>query len=332
MTVDLTKKTTPAPEGAAVDKEPVALTAREELMLPLRAFAAAVGAGSVVLGRWIAGAVWQGVRTASRPQGSGGTASEGEEEAPASKGGIGDTIEQLVLGVFVVVIACTLLSGVVGALWAYAASYAVWVVLGLVVAWCLLAAAFAPAPDPEDEEEEEDDTTENDHEKSAGEKPQEGAEEGGRGEDDEAREARWSDAREKLRQFVEQRVAAGAANRNPNVKGRGARIDDLLAEQQQHGALPGMTRKGMIELLETAGITVREQMSFRVFEESASGSKWVKKNVPGVHVDDLTRDLGYRPRLPAHLVPDLTPGASPVLGPESAPDPAPIPAARTAGE
>jgi hypothetical protein len=324
MVVDLTKKTPPEPEPTAVEKEPVVLTAREELMLPLRAFAAAVATGSGVLVRWFAGAAWEGVRAASKPQGA-DAASEGEETAPA-RGGIGDIVEQLVMGVFVVVFAFTLVGGVLGALWVYAASYVGWVVLALVVGWCLLAAAFAP--EPGNEEEEEEDTTEGDHEKSAGEEPQEDAEEGEPEDDEEAREARWQDVQEKLRQFVEQRVAAGAANRTPNVKGRGARVDDLLAEQQQLGALPGMERKGMIELLGMAGITVREQMSFRVYEETATGSKWVKKNVPGVHVDDLTEDLGYRPRLPAHLVPDLTPGAPPV----SAPGSAPIRAARAAGE
>ncbi|MFF5968205.1 hypothetical protein ACFY64_31680 [Streptomyces collinus] len=324
MVVDLTKKTPPVPEPGAVEKESVVLTAREELMVPLRAFATAVGSGSVVLLRWLAGSAWQGLRAASKPQGAGGGAGEGEEAKPAATGGIGDIVEQLVMGVFVVVFAFTLLGGVLGALWVYAASYVGWVVLALIVGWCLLAAAFAPA----DEEEAEGDATEDDHEKSAGEEPQEDAEEGEPEDGEEAREARWQDVREKLRQFVEQRVAAGAANHNPKVRGRGARVDDLLAEQQQLGALPGMERKGMIELLGMAGITVREQMSFRVFEETATGSKWVKKNVPGVHVEDLTEDLGYRPRLPAHLVPDLTPGAPPVPAPESAP----IPAARAAGE
>ncbi|MFI2434698.1 hypothetical protein [Streptomyces sp. NPDC018693] len=314
MVVDLTK-TPREPECAAVEKEPVVPTAREELMVPLRAFAAAVAAGSVVLVRQLGKAVGRGLRTASKPQGSGD-----ENE----KGGIGDIVEQFILGAFVVVIACLVGGAVMGLLWAFAAPYAGWIVVAVVLGWCLVAAHFAPAPEDESDER----ATENDHEKSAGEEPKEDAEEGEPEEDEEAREARWNDVREKLRQFVEQRVAAGAANHTPNVKGRGARVDDLLAEQQQHGALPGMTRKGMIELLEMVGITVREQMSFRVYEETDSGSKWVKKNVPGVHVEDLAEDLGHRPRLPAHLVPSLDPSGAPI----SPPDPAPIPAARTAGE
>ncbi|TFV33171.1 hypothetical protein E4K10_30285 [Streptomyces sp. T1317-0309] len=66
----------------------------------------------------------------------------------------------------------------------------------------------------------------------------------------------------------------------------------------------------MTGLLERCGITVREQMKFRV------GGK--QKNTPGVHIEDLARDLGHAPRLPAHLVPDLTPTPTPVSGPQPA--------------
>ncbi|MGW2951561.1 hypothetical protein [Streptomyces eurythermus] len=328
MVVDLTKRTPLEPEPSAVAEEPVALTAREELMVPLRAFAAAVAAGSPVAGIWIIKTVWQGVRAASKPHRTGGRTADGKEATLDAEGGIGDLIEQLVLGVFVVVGACTLAGGAVGVLWTYAAPYAGWVILALVAGWCLLAAAFAPEPEAEEGEA----TTEGDHEQAAGEEREESAEEGESEEDEEGQEARWQEERNKLRQFVEQRVAAGASGHTENVKGRGARVDDLLAEQQQRGALPGMQRKGMIEHLEMAGITVREQMSFRVYEETSTGWKWVKKNVPGVHVEDLTEDLGRIPRLPAHLVPDLTPGAPSILSQETDPESDPIPAAQAAGE
>ncbi|MEU3036530.1 hypothetical protein [Streptomyces griseoaurantiacus] len=105
----------------------------------------------------------------------------------------------------------------------------------------------------------------------------------------------------------------------------------MLVELQQMGALPGMDRKGFVELLKKAGITVRDQMSFKVLEETPEGPKWKKKTPPpGIHVDDLAQDLGRTPVLPPHLVPDLTPGAPPVVGLDSGRVPGLIPAARMA--
>lgn len=348
----------PAPEQqpAPVEKEPVALTAREELMLPLKAFGAAIVAGSPLLGRWIVLTMWRGVREVSRTQGSGtpkktapkkgeeaADGQEAAEAAPAAKSadtdGFGDLVEQFVLGGFSVAVVCVVLTGGLGMAWRHIAPYAWWLVLAVIVGWCLAAVAFAPEGDA--------DTPENDHEKLAGERPQGDLEEdpGDEFEDDgeeapendeEAKEARWIAVQESLRTFVEDQVAAGAAGHVKGVRGKGARVDDLLAAQQAQGALPGMERKGMIELLEMAGITVREQMKFRVLEATPTGPKWKPKNVPGVHLEDLAQTLGRTPRLPARLVPDLTPGAAPALapdtGPESAPESAHIPAARQAGE
>lgn len=138
----------------------------------------------------------------------------------------------------------------------------------------------------------------------------------------------WPAQRELLRTFVEHRVAAGARNHTEGVKGRGARVDDLLAEQQANGGLIGIDRNAFEELLTKAGITFRDQMKFRVLEDGKEGPEWVKKNCHGVHVEDLARDLGYTPRLPAHLVTDHTPGLALVPAQESPP----IPLPRAAGE
>ncbi|PWI16019.1 hypothetical protein DI272_18985 [Streptomyces sp. Act143] len=171
---------------------------------------------------------------------------------------------------------------------------------------------------------------ENDHDESAGEQDQEdeeeAAEEAEPEGDEEAREARWQAARERLRIFVEHRVAATAQGHVKGIRGKGSRVDDLLAEQQENGGLPGMDRKGMIELLGMAGITVRDQMSFRVLETTETGETWVKKNVPGVHVEDLTKDLGRRPNIPAHLVPSLDPSGTPISPPDPTQDSGPVPA------
>ncbi|MGJ3558970.1 hypothetical protein ACR6C2_08300 [Streptomyces sp. INA 01156] len=73
MAVDLTSPESdpgPGPEPAAAEEECAPLTAREELMVPLKAFAGAVVAGSPLLARRIAGVVWQGVREASQAQSS----------------------------------------------------------------------------------------------------------------------------------------------------------------------------------------------------------------------------------------------------------------------
>ncbi|MER7739990.1 hypothetical protein ABTX34_17020 [Streptomyces sp. NPDC096538] len=297
MAVDLTKPTDqPQPEP---DDAPEALTAREELLRPLKACGAAIAAGSPLLLRWMGRTLWHAVREGSRTQQSG-------------EGGLGDMLERLVLGLLVVAIGGSALAGALGAVWLALAPYAAWAVAGLILAWCLAAMSFAAKATAEDDQE------------TAGEEPQGDGENTPEEEPEEAAEASWQDAKEKLRAFVEQRAAAGAAGHLEGVKGKGIRIDDLLAEQQRNGALLGVGRSGMIELLQRTGITVRTQMSFRVLEATGNGQEWTKKNVPGVHVEDLAKDLQRTPHLPPHLVPDLTP-----TPPQESPT---IPAPRKAGE
>lgn len=320
------------PPAATVEKEPVRLTAREKRMLPVKAFAAAVAAGSPVLTGLILSALWRGVQAASRTQGTAapqpaptakaaqpvkaskddepaeGTGEGGKEDekaAPTGKAGdLGDTAERLAMGALVIGVVCIMATGVFAFVWSFLAPYAGWIVLGLIVGWCLAAVHVAPELD-DDEDQEGDAAPVNDHENVAGEQPAEDAPEV-----DPARE--WARRRSAIRHFVEGSVAAGAAGFREE-KGRGASVDSLLAELQQKKPLPGWDRKRMIEFLELADIPVRDQVSFYVIEEVNGREKKVKKNVPGVHVDDLAKELGKTPSLPPQFVADITPGQPPYL-------------------
>lgn len=258
--------------------------------------------GSAVLVRLIL----RGLLTALRAASSNATApqkiaDDGQEEKPADgtktraatvvRSG-SDRAEQLVTGILVVLVC----GGAVGTL---GGIVLVWLhpylplVTGTVGTGWIVAALIAANRDHEDDHE----TTGNDHEVSAGEQDPE---------DDP-----WPAQREAIRGFVDQAVAAGAAGHTA-AKGRGAPVDDLLAALQERGAVPTYDRAAMTALLEQCGITVRDQMKFRI------GGK--QKNTPGVHIEDLSRDLGHAPRLSAHLVPDLTPTPTPVSGPQPAPE------------
>lgn len=177
----------------------------------------------------------------------------------------------------------------------------------------------------------------NDHDEDAGEEPvdedlEDPSDEVDEDPEETEQEDPWPTTRELLRTFVEHRVTACASGLKDGVKGRGARVDDLLTEQQENGGLIGYDRKAMITLLGMAGITVRDQMKFRVREDLEEVEKWTGTNVPGVHIEDLAQNLGRTPRLPSHLVPDHAPGAPPVLAEESPRNVIPIPLARAAGE
>jgi hypothetical protein len=142
------------------------------------------------------------------------------------------------------------------------------------------------AEEEHEEQGEDDDTPGNDHETSGEEDPEESG--GSDLEDERARRVAliW----EQVEYAVAAAVQAGT---------RGARTVDLLAEFQSGGALADWDEKQFRDMLRSIGIPVRDQMYFKVGGE--------KKNQPGVHVEDLSHSLGRAPRLPAHLVPDLTP-------------------------
>ncbi|WP_309317442.1 hypothetical protein [Streptomyces salinarius] len=222
-------------------------------------------------------------------------AKQGPAPGPAGKS-LGDLAETAGIGFLILVLVATFGGMLLGALGDLLAPYARGIALVLVVVWCVAAVIVAPrdeAPGDEDQEPGEDDVVEedlsaNDHEESAGEEDQ--------------KADPWPAQREAIRAFVEAEVAAGNAGHR-DAKGKGAPVDALLAELQRRGSARGWERNAMLDLLERAGITVREQMKFRI------GGK--QKTPPGVHVDDLANDLGFRPRLPTHLVPDLTPPPGP---------------------
>ncbi|GAB2331750.1 hypothetical protein AB0N20_27525 [Streptomyces griseoincarnatus] len=196
--------------------------------------------------------------------------------------GLGDLAERLVIALLGAALLVTFSGMALGYLGQLLAPYAGGIALGAVAAWCIAAACVAPRLDAA--EEKHDTTPENDHEMLAGERPEE--------------TDPWPVQREAIRNTVEALAAAGAAGHR-KAKGKGIPVDDLLLEFWPDGTPQGVDRKTVITLLERAGITVRAQMKFRIGGQ--------QKTPPGVHVDDLARDLGRRPHLPARLVPDLTP-------------------------
>ncbi|MFF4534050.1 hypothetical protein ACFY1P_32875 [Streptomyces sp. NPDC001407] len=204
--------------------------------------------------------------------------------APTAGRSLADMAETAATGFLTLAVAATVLGMVLGYLGQLLAPYRWGIALGLAIAWCFAAAIAAPQENTLQPEDSDSPGTQNDHEKSAGEEPSEPDE--------------WPLQRQAVRELVEGKVAAAAAG-HAEAKGKGARIDDILAGLQAKGiATTEWDRKTTREFLGRAGITVRDQMKFRVGGE--------QQNQPGVHVDDLAEDLGRRPLLPAHLVPDLT--------------------------
>lgn len=98
--------------------------------------------------------------------------------------------------------------------------------------------------------------------------------------------------------LVEQEVATAVHQGT-----KGVRVGTLLGNLQERGHLPDWDEARLTAMLRSIGIKVRDQMYFKI-----NGKK---SNKPGVHVEDLTKALGHAPRLPTHLVPDLTPHQPP---------------------
>ncbi|WP_328434542.1 hypothetical protein [Streptomyces sp. NBC_00425] len=309
-------------------------------VLQPRSFLRSLGRGSWILLRLIGRALVTGLKRAvSSTQGAaktdpkaadGETAQDGgenagrppsKEKAAAAVRSTGEAAERLGMGLLVVFVAAGTLSGLGGMALLLLRPYVNVIAAVLVLGWIAAALTADLAAQPG-----------NDHDESAGEQPEEDEEEAAEKTQEKPAGESWEVVRDRLTRYVEQRVAAGAAGHTEGVRGRGARVDDLLAEQQANGGLPGMERKDMIELLEEAGITVREQMSFTVMEETETGEVKRKRNMPGVHVEDLAKDLGRTPQLPPHLVPDLTPTPAVKSAPIPAQELPQIPAARAAGE
>ncbi|MFE5579864.1 hypothetical protein [Kitasatospora sp. NPDC056531] len=94
--------------------------------------------------------------------------------------------------------------------------------------------------------------------------------------------------RDELRLYVEHAVA------HADLQGRaGVHVVDLLNGLQESGRYLGFTKSSFPAKLRDAGLPV-------------TGISIKGDNQLGVRCDQLTKALGHSPRLPAHLVPDLT--------------------------
>lgn len=277
------------------------------------------------------------VRKTTAPPAEAGDAEGAGEEPPARPAPARtDRLQNAALTLVVLVVAAGALRSVGAAVLYLLRPYMTLVVAAGTLAWFAAALTADAVTRPR-----------NDHENAAGEEGQE--QEPGDVEDDteddqedeeddveDEEDDPWPAQEKLLVKYVEQRVATVAAGKSEHVKGRGARVIDLLTEQQENGGLIGLDQKAMIDLLEKAGIPYREQMKFRVLTTTPNGTKWAQKNNPGVHVEDMTKYLSRRPQLPPHLIADLTPNQHPVPALVAVPDPAPetppIPLQRAAGE
>ncbi|TFV33170.1 hypothetical protein E4K10_30280 [Streptomyces sp. T1317-0309] len=123
--------------------------------------------------------------------------------------------EQLAMGVLVVLVAAGAVGTLGGVVLVWLRPHLSLIAGVAVVGWIVAALVAAPGP-----------AQANDHETLAGEQHPEGDPE----------EDPWPAQREAIRRFVDQAVAAGAAG-HAEVKGRGARVDDLLTALQERGAV-----------------------------------------------------------------------------------------------
>ena len=119
-------------------------------------------------------------------------------------------------------------------------------------------------------------------------------------------DGRW---REELRLYVEHAVA------HADLQGRsGVHVADLLAGLQASGRYLGLTTKTFPSTLRDAGVPTR------VVKIKGDGQL-------GVRHDELSTALGHSPRLPAHLVPDLTEDQDQEAGGDPSRNPSPVPSA-----
>ncbi|WP_327679513.1 hypothetical protein [Kitasatospora sp. NBC_00458] len=116
--------------------------------------------------------------------------------------------------------------------------------------------------------------------------------------------------REELRLYVEQLVALA------DLDGRtGVHVADILVALQRDGRFIGATTKTFPSTLRDAGVPT----------DVVKLKSAVPPSALGVRYDRLAAALGHQPRLPAHLVPDIT--ADDEAGPGEYPSPAPRAAA-----
>ncbi|MEU9576296.1 hypothetical protein [Streptomyces chilikensis] len=201
--------------------------------------------------------------------------------APAKKGA-GDRLENAGITALILLVAYAATAPFWGLLMRAIAPYLPLLVGLLIGLWLIAACVVAPRNDQETAGETEESGEQHDEHQ-----------------DHDEPEDTWPARRDAIRLFVEHAVAAGAAGHRP-AQGRGAPLEDLMAELADAGA-PRLSRKEFETILTRAGIPYREQMKFRIDGK--------RRNLPGVHIDDLTKALSRTPHLPPELIPDLTPGA-----------------------
>ncbi|MFF8506761.1 hypothetical protein ACF064_01610 [Streptomyces sp. NPDC015492] len=175
----------------------------------------------------------------------------------------------------------------------YSVAHQVPMVSGTVGTLAFGVAAWKAGKPPEEETPEDDQET-------AGEGPEEDQDQ-----EDAAAEAekaaRAADAA--FIEFIESNIAYAAQKQ----KRKGVHTKSLLALLHAQGMLTDWDEADLRSKIGDLGITVRRQLNIK-------GS-----NGFGIHIDDLARDLGRTPRLPAEMIPDHTPGAPPTTTPSEEP-------------
>ncbi|MFJ3097964.1 hypothetical protein [Streptomyces hydrogenans] len=173
-----------------------------------------------------------------------------------------------------------------------------WMKWALAVVWILAVAGVAISNAPQKEPAPEDDQETGEEDRGTGEYDgEEDDDQDGEKEDEEEGDAAFKTRRAQFLKVIEEAMAVSL--HNGTNEGRGIRITVLLAIFHKKQHLLDWDEKKLRAFLESIEIPVRDQIYFKV--------KGKKDNKPGVHLDDLTELLGHAPRLPAHLVPDLTP-------------------------
>jgi len=171
----------------------------------------------------------------------------------------------------------------------------VWTASAAALCWCAAAWMYSPAPEPTAAADADAEPTDAEDAEPAA------------GDDDVPGEQRPLTAEEtaaRYRLCVEHAVAARYAE---GVRGmmQGVHIQDLLTGLRAEGRVsdPRLDTTALARYLRLIGIPIRDPLPLKVNRKTV--------NRVGVHHDDLAAYLGRTPRLPPHLVPDLTPCEGP---------------------
>ncbi|MFJ3856177.1 hypothetical protein ACIPRL_08120 [Streptomyces sp. NPDC090085] len=173
------------------------------------------------------------------------------------------------------------------------------VVVVVSAAWSLAAFMNAPQRRDDDAPALEEEAQAQPQPQGEGEQEPEDEEPGEDPAQEEERQAAAAKSAEAVARAMKKIVEEESATTFYTDKRKGVHLTDLLARIQKRGALADWDATRLGEYLTAIGIPVRPQINIK------RGGR--QDNKPGIHYDDLTRVLGHSPRIPAHLVPDLTP-------------------------